>query len=118
MRKVLILAAALATFAAGEASAHARLLSSTPAKGASAHAVVMLRMSFSEVIVPAKSRVRVAGASGAVSAGPLALDAKNTHVAILPFRAPLAAGAYHVNWAATTDDGHHTEGTFDFNVRK
>ncbi|THD78032.1 MAG: copper resistance protein CopC [Phenylobacterium sp.] len=115
MRKVLILAAALATFAAGEASAHARLLNATPAKGATAHAPKMLRLSFSEAIVPAKSRVTVDG-PGRVATGPLTLDPKNKHVAILPFSAPLAPGAYKVNWGATTDDGHHTEGTYDFKV--
>ena len=124
MRKALLLALAAATvsalgLAAGEASAHARLIRAEPKVGATVHvAPKALRLSYSETIVPADSAVEVKGPAGAaVAAGPIALDPKNPRVVLLPFKAPLGAGAYHVSWRMKTADGHTTDGDFSFAVK-
>jgi methionine-rich copper-binding protein CopC len=119
MRKLpLLLAAALASAAvAGEAAAHARLVKSDPKAGATVAAPKALKLWFSEGIVPAQSKVAVAGPAGPVATGPLAVDAKNPRVVSAPITGALAAGAYKVNWTMKTEDTHVMEGSFAFKVR-
>jgi methionine-rich copper-binding protein CopC len=117
MNKTLILAAALSLLGASQALAHARLLRSDPQAGATVKASpAALRLSYSEGIDLSKSSVALAGPAGPVAAGPIALDPKNKRVVIVPIKAKLAPGAYHVTWGMTTEDTHHTDGAFDFKV--
>ncbi|MGZ6038493.1 MAG: copper homeostasis periplasmic binding protein CopC [Phenylobacterium sp.] len=118
MRNTLIAVAAIAALAAaGQASAHARLLSGAPKNGATVAAPKALTLHYSEELVPAASSVKLAtGAGAAVATGPLALD-KTTKVVTVPIAAPLAAGAYKVTWHMKTEDGHETDGTFGFTVK-
>ena len=119
MRNILILAAAVAALAvAGQAAAHARLLSGTPKNGATVAAPKALTLHYSEELVPAASSVKVTGAGGAAGAtGPMAVDAKTKRVVTVPFSPPLSAGAYKVAWHMKTEDGHETDGTFAFTVK-
>lgn len=113
----LVLAAAALSLIAGEASAHARLLKSDPAKGATVASPAALKMSFSEEIVADKSSVAVAAAGGkAAATGPIALD-KTKKVVTVPVTGKLAAGAYKVDWKMTSEDGHTMTGTFGFKVK-
>jgi hypothetical protein len=117
MRTVLF-AAALSLIAAGLADAHARLLKSAPAKGATVAAPTSLRLSFSEDIVPAQSSVSLAGADKKpVHTGPIALDPKDKHAVVVPVSGKLAPGAYRLDWSMTSADGHTMTGAFAFKVK-
>ncbi|THD64532.1 copper resistance protein CopC [Phenylobacterium sp.] len=118
MRKTLIAAAAIAAFAvAGQAAAHARLITGSPKNGATIAAPKALTLHYSEELVPAASSVKVAGPGGAaVATGPMGLD-KTKRIVTVPFTAALAPGAYRVKWHMKTEDGHETDGDFGFNVK-
>ena len=118
MRKIILAAAALSLITATEASAHARLLRAAPKAGATVPAPKVLRLSYSETIVPSASSVTVVSADKKpVATGPIALDAKDKRVVLVPVTAALAPGAYHVSWRMKTADGHTTDGDFDFKVK-
>ena len=118
MRKTLIAAAVLSLLAAGQASAHARLLKSNPMKGATVAAPKALVLSFSEDIVADKSSVKLSGLDGkAAAVGPIALDAKTRHVVTVPVTGKLAPGAYKVDWSMTSADSHTMTGSFPFKVK-
>jgi methionine-rich copper-binding protein CopC len=117
MRKTLILAAAVALIA-GQAAAHARLITGAPKAGATVAAPKQLRLTYSESLDLSGSSLKVSDAKGAaVPTGALALDPKNHRVVVAPFSAPLAAGAYKVSWTMKTEDGHTTNGDFGFKVK-
>jgi methionine-rich copper-binding protein CopC len=118
MRKTVLTLAAVAVLAvAGQAAAHARLITGSPKNGATVAAPKALTLRYSEELVPAASSVKVAGPGGAaVATGPMALD-KTKRVVTVPFTAPLAAGAYAVKWHMKTEDGHETDGDFAFKVK-
>ena len=118
MRNTIVITAAIAAFAvAGQAAAHARLLSGSPKAGETVAAPKALTLHYSEELVPAASSVKVAtGAGAAVATGPMALD-KTKKVVTVPFTGALAAGGYTVAWHMKTEDGHETDGTFAFTVK-
>jgi hypothetical protein len=119
MRNAIIAGVAVAALAlAGQAAAHARLITGTPKAGSTVAAPKALVLHYSEGIVPAASHVTVTGpGGGAVATGPIALDAKTKRVVTVPFTAAPAAGAYKVAWHMKTEDGHETDGTFAFTVK-
>jgi methionine-rich copper-binding protein CopC len=118
IRKAIVTVAALAAFAiAGQAAAHARLLSGTPKNGATVAAPKLMILHYSEELVPTASSVNVTGpTAAAVATGPMALD-KTKKVVTVPFAAALGAGHYTVAWHMKTEDGHETDGTFAFTVK-
>lgn len=118
LNNALVLTAAIAAFAvAGQAAAHARLLSGSPKNGATVAAPKVLTLHYSEELVPAASSVKVTGPAGAaVATGPMAID-KTKKVATVPLTGPLGPGAYSVAWHMKTEDGHETDGTFVFKVK-
>jgi copper resistance protein C len=118
MRKTILTLAAVAALAvAGQAGAHARLITGSPKNGATVAAPKALTLHYSEELVPAASSVKVSGpGGGAVATGPMALD-KTKRVVTVPFTGVLAAGAYKVTWHMKTEDGHETDGDFGFNVK-
>lgn len=113
--------AALA-LAAGPAFAHAKLLSEVPAAsdGAAAPAaaapVTELRLSFSETLNAAFSKVVVVDSTGAMQEATVALDATDAKILVVTFAAPLAGGQYTVNWTAVSEDGHKIAGSYQLNV--
>ncbi|HEX3365127.1 copper homeostasis periplasmic binding protein CopC [Phenylobacterium sp.] len=116
-KTVLALVAVAALALAGQASAHARLITGSPKNGATVAAPKALTLHYSEELVPAASSVKVAGPGGAaVATGPMALD-KTKRVVTVPFTGSLAAGAYRVKWHMKTEDGHETDGDFGFTVK-
>ena len=119
MRKVIIAAAAAAALAlAGQATAHARLITGSPKAGATVAAPKELKLQYSETLVPEASMVTVTGPGGAsVATGKLVLDAKDKRTVHVPFASTPAAGAYKVAWTMKTADGHVTDGTFAFTVK-
>ena len=85
--------------------------------GATLHgSPAVLRLFYSEGIDLTKSTVAVSGPGGPVASGPIALDPKNKRIVVVPIKAKLAPGAYHVKWGMTTEDTHHTDGDFDFKI--
>lgn len=119
MSKTIIALAAVAAFAvAGQAAAHARLIVSSPKVGATIAAPKEIRLQYSETIVPAASSVAVSGPNGAaVAAGPIALDAKDKRVVVVPVTGAMSAGPNTVTWHMKTEDGHETDGKFVFVVK-
>src|SRR6185312_3889459 len=119
MRRTILLAAAIAALAAGQARAHARLIHASPRVGASVSAPPPeLRLSFSRSNDPAQSSVSLCTPDGrAVALGPLSLEAKDHRVVVLAIPAPLASGTYRVQWRMTSMDTHRTEGDFIFKVK-
>jgi hypothetical protein len=115
---ILVLASAAALAAAGAASAHARLIMSSPKAGESIAAPKGLALHYSESIVTAGSSVNVTGPGGAVVAtSPLAVGAKDKRLVNVNFTGPVAHGAYKVHWHMKTEDGHETDGAFAFTVK-
>jgi hypothetical protein len=108
--------------AAGPAFAPAKLLSEVPAAtdGAAAVAtagpVTELRLSFSEALNAAFSKVAVVDATGASHEATVAVDATDATVLVVTFAEPLEAGQYTVNWTAVSDDGHKVAGSYQLNI--
>ncbi|MDE2487245.1 MAG: copper resistance protein CopC [Alphaproteobacteria bacterium] len=118
MLRPMLLALAVSALAAGEASAHARLIHADPRVGSTVAAPGQLRLFFSETVLPAKSSVALLGPGArAVPLGPLTLDAKDPRIVVVGVPERLAPGAYKVQWGMTTADTHHTEGSFGFKVK-
>lgn len=119
MRKTLLTLAAVALVAAaGVASAHARLIMSSPKAGESIAAPKGLSLHYSEGIVTAGSSVSVSGPGGAaVATSPLAVGGQDKRLVIVNFTGPVVHGAYKVHWHMKTDDGHETDGDFGFTVK-
>jgi methionine-rich copper-binding protein CopC len=116
-KTVLSVAAVIALAIAGQAAAHARLITGAPKAGATVAAPKALTLHYSEGLVPTASSVKVAGPGGAaVATGPMTLDTTK-RVVTVPFTGALAAGAYKVTWHMKTEDGHETDGDFGFNVK-
>ena len=101
---------------AGAASAHARLVSETPAADSMAmRAPTELKLNFSEGIELRFTGVKVLGPKkDAVATGPATLDPKDNTLLIVPFKSALPDGKYTVDWHALSTDGHKTKGSYRF----
>lgn len=105
-----------AVCAAGPAWAHARLVSSNPARDATVSTPSTIRLTFSERVVPAFSRFEVANASGAEQVVRTAVSEDGLTITGSPAR-PLAPGAYTITWTIASSDGHRMTGSYGFRVR-
>ena len=119
MRAILCIASAvLALVMAGDAQAHAFLLKSNPAVGATLAAPKTLRLEFSEGVEIALSGVELASAAGgAIATQKPRYDGDNRKVLLtdLPM---LSSGTYRVMWHVVSVDTHRTEGDFTFTVKQ
>lgn len=119
MRTHLIIVTAVAALIAGQAQAHARLLSATPRAGSTVAAPQALRLRYSEAITAGASHVALAGPGGAaVATGAITLGARDKRLVIVPIIAKLTPGAYKVTWTMHTPDDHNTDGAFAFTVKR
>ena len=118
MQRFLCLTASLFALVMGsDADAHAFLLKSDPAVGATVAAPKTLRLEFSEAVELAFSGIDVAnGSGGAIPARNVRLDG-NDHKVLLADLPPLSPGAYRVKWHVVSVDTHRTEGDFAFSVK-
>jgi copper resistance protein C len=112
----LMAASALLASAAGPASAHNTLVSSTPSDGETVprtpEAVVLV---FDDSAIAMGAQVVVTGPSGPVQTGsPTVVD----NSARQPLAAGAPAGIYAVAWRVTSADGHPITGTFEFTARE
>ncbi len=121
-----LMVAALATFATPQlVSAHARLVSSTPAANATVARPTKIDLRFNEAVIGSTVSVQLAmtGMPGMTNHAPMPITGftsqlgKDRKSVSLMLRRPLAAGTYRVNWAAAGVDTHRLTGTFNFTVR-
>ncbi len=104
--------------AAPDAAAHASLVRSDPAAGATLGAApAAVRLTFSEAPEPSLSDVQVVGPAGAAAAGGPARPAPgDPRALVVPLRTT-GRGVYTVQWRSVSAvDGHASRGTFAFGV--
>ena len=100
------------------AEAHAFLDHASPAVGSTVPvAPQQIRLSFTQGIEPAFSRVELSTAQGQpVQTGPATVDpSNNTQLVVGVPR--LGPGRYRVKWHVVSVDTHPTDGSFEFEVR-
>lgn len=116
--KIASFAAGLAALSlvAGEADAHARLVSATPTAGAEVAAPRTISLTFSERVAPAFSGFDVVNAAGVTIRVQTRVSEDGKTISGAPAR-PLSTGAYVVNWRVASPDGHRMTGTTNFSVR-
>ena len=119
MRPLPAVAALLLLLAAPPTFGHALLRTADPPVGSTvAAAPKELKLTFSEAVEPAFTRVEVTGAHGEnEAAGSLHADTADARRVILPLKT-LAPGDYTVTWHAVSVDTHRTEGRFRFTVAR
>jgi putative copper export protein/methionine-rich copper-binding protein CopC len=100
------------------ASAHQRLLDSSPARDdAVAEAPRELRLRFVEPVQLAFTTVALLGPDGApVRLAVARLHPDSATVLVVAIHGPLHAGAYLVQWATASRDGHPVRGEFGFAI--
>jgi copper resistance protein C len=102
--------------AAGPASAHDYLISTSPVSGATADASPpRVTLTFNEPVNTRFSTVEVTGPSGGLwqNGASTVLGATVTQ----PLRTLGPAGPYRVTWRVVSADGHPVDGTFTFTLR-
>ena len=102
---------------AGPALAHTDLIKSSPAEGASVAPPKTIILTFSEKVVSAFSGYDLALADGKKVPVAAATSADGKIVTLSP-RESLMAGGYKLNWhAASSEDGHRTDGVVSFKLK-
>lgn len=107
------------------ASAHTKLVSSTPTAEATVAAPTKIELRFNEAVIGATARSDIAmtGMPGMASHAPMPITGftaklgKDSKSMTLLLRRPLAAGTYRVTWSAAGADTHRMGGNFSFTVR-
>ena len=108
---------AVAILAAGQASAHATLVTSNPAANATVAAPKAISLTFNEALTPAFSGFDMSMGNGMKMKVKTKVSKDRKTITGAP-AGKLMPGAYKVNWhAAATDDGHRTSGTLPFTVK-
>jgi methionine-rich copper-binding protein CopC len=108
---------ALALLAAGQVSAHAALVKSSPAANATVVAPKAISLTFNEALTPAFSGFDMSMSDGMKMKVKTKVSKDKKTITGAP-SGKLMPGAYKVNWhAAATDDGHKTSGTLAFTVK-
>jgi len=115
--KIMTAAAAALLLSAGQASAHAKLVSSDPADKATVAAPKAIRLTFNEKLAPAFSGFELAMADGMKAQVRTTVSADRKTITGAP-KGQLMAGAYKLTWrAAAANDGHRMEGAITFTVK-
>lgn len=102
-------------------AAHAELLLAVPAAGSTVTlpAPTELRLSFSEELELAFTKVSITGPDGQkVAIGQLSLDPADASILVVPLAGGLAAGVMTVDWTAVAADGHKSKGSYSLTVFK
>ena len=117
VRALLLTVMAVSALAAGQASAHAKLVSSNPAAAATVAAPKTITLTFNEKLAPAFSSFELAMADGMKTSVKTTVSADHKTITGVP-KGRLMAGAYKLTWhAAAADDGHRMDGTLTFTVK-
>jgi methionine-rich copper-binding protein CopC len=115
------LALAISAVVAAPAMAHPKLLSSTPAVGATVAPLKQISMTFSEGLVAAVSGAELI--MDMPGAAPMKMSSMKTSIdkdgktflATLPKALP--AGTYTLNWHVVSTDTHRVEGKLPFTIK-
>ncbi|RON82374.1 hypothetical protein BK635_12770 [Pseudomonas chlororaphis] len=117
LKKLLTTSALLASLvAASSAFAHAHLQSQVPAADSTVSAPSELRLVFSEGVEAAFTKVSLSKDGAAVAVKALATEGADKKTLVVTPAAPLAAGAYKVEWHAVSVDTHKSAGSYSFKV--
>ncbi len=111
-----IAVSAAVLLSAAPASAHARLVSSTPAATSTVASPRVVTLTFSDRVAPAFSGFDLVNAAGATIRVQTRVSEDGKTISGAPAR-PLATGAYVVNWRVASPDGHRMTGSTNFSVR-
>ena len=126
MRKLVLLAAAIALAApSATAFAHASVVASSPAQGATVAKPKTVTLTFSEAMLPptAAASIVMTAMPGMDNHGEMAIRnftaawSNGNKTMTLSLRQPLKAGTYEVRWQAAGADGHRMTGVVKFIVR-
>lgn len=115
--------AALALVVPGVAMAHPKLVSSTPAAGASVAKPTEITLNFNETLVGPLSGIELVmtGMPGMAGHKPMPITGFTAKAEgkTLKVKLPraLPAGSYTLKWHAVAADQHRIEGSYNFNVR-
>lgn len=112
---VALAVAATVLLAAGEVSAHAKLVSSSPAHNATLSPPAQIQLRFNEKLQSRFSGFDLASRGGAVPVK--VVTGKDGRSLMGTPARPLAAGRYEVKWHVVTADTHRMQGAFSFIVR-
>ncbi|MGY9106866.1 MAG: copper homeostasis periplasmic binding protein CopC [Alphaproteobacteria bacterium] len=113
-----LLVAAVGTFfmMAGQAEAHAKLVSANPSPDSEVAAPEDIRLSFSEALEPRFSTFTMKASDGSsVSLAPAA-DPADAKVLWAEPSTPLSPGIYEISWEVVSGDAHKMAGAFTFTV--
>lgn len=112
--------ALLLALSTGPVSAHADLLRSVPAVDAKVEsAPAELRLSFSELVEIAFTKVKVTTADGrALETEPPALDPDEGRTVVVRLKSTAAEGMITVDWSVVSADGHKRSGSYKFEVTR
>lgn len=119
VRPVALLASLVVLFLVlpSPAFAHGALKGTNPGDGDSlSTAPRELRLSFTEAVELAVSRLELTGPDGSVALAPLAVDPDSSTVMVGRIEDPLVAGSYTVNWQVVGADGHPVRGEYSFAI--
>ncbi len=108
-----LFASLVLAFTAALATAHSQKQGTTPADGATVAKVEELAMRFDDPM-------RISSVTLTSSGGAVALSRETGTDPAMEFRAvpvaPLAPGAYTLDWRGMASDGHPMQGSFSFTV--
>ena len=124
----ILAAAALAVaplIAPAPASAHARVVASTPAEGATVAGPRVLTLTFSDALPPSTTATSIVMTAmpGVANHGEMVIRnfttawSKDNRTMTLNLRQPLKTGTYELRWQAAGSDGHRMNGKVTFKVR-
>jgi methionine-rich copper-binding protein CopC len=102
---------------ASQASAHARVLASTPSRNAVVASPQVISLTFSEKLEPKFSKLSLAKADGSAAPVTSEVSAKDRAVLNATVKGKLAPGAYKATWEVVSADGHKMKGDLAFTVR-
>jgi copper resistance protein C len=102
----------------GTAQSHAQLVLAVPAAGATLDAAPsQIQLVLSEPVDRHFSGLEVIDKDGQIIAT-APVDSTNTRALVVSLKVKLPPGQYRVSWhAVATDDGHRTQGSYNFKVR-
>lgn len=117
MKKILFAVGAAAALAAGAADAHPRLTSVWPSSNAVVSSPDIIRLNFTERLIPKLSHINLAAADGKLvkTASPT-VGPDGKQLSVKPAMR-LAPGRYTINWTAVSVDTHRVQGKSQFAVK-
>ena len=107
----------------GVASAHTKLVGSTPAANSTVSKVTSVNLQFNEKVIAStvKAELVMTGMPGMASHQPMPITGFRTMVTdktvLVTLPRPLPAGSYQLRWHAVAADQHRVEGSYSFTVR-